>query len=67
MLIGGAQLYEQALADADRLYLTRVALQPDGDAWFPEFDEDGWQRQARVEHPAVDAAPAYRFETWERR
>ncbi|TBV02802.1 dihydrofolate reductase [Phytopseudomonas dryadis] len=67
MLIGGAQLYQQALPIAQRLYLTRVALQPEGDAWFPAFDEADWQCQARIEHAALDAAPAYRFETWGRR
>ena len=43
MLIGGAQLYTQGLADADRLYLTRVGLSPEGDAWFPEFDQAQWK------------------------
>ena len=67
MLIGGAQLYEQGLAQAARLYLTRVALQPEGDAWFPAFDEAAWQRVEQDEHAAQDASPAYRFETWQRR
>ena len=43
MLIGGAQLYAQGMAQADRLYLTRVALSPEGDAWFPEFDLNQWK------------------------
>ena len=64
MLIGGAQLYEQALPLADRLYLTRIALQPEGDAWFPVFDESAWHLAERIEHPAQDNAPAYAFETW---
>lgn len=67
MLIGGAQLYEQGLAQAERLYLTRVALQPVGDAWFPAFDEAAWQRGECEEHAAAEASPAYRFETWQRR
>ncbi|MEG5264275.1 dihydrofolate reductase [Pseudomonas sp. JDS28PS106] len=66
MLIGGAQLYTQALAQADRLYLTRVALSPEGDAWFPEFDPAQWKRVSSVENPAVDDKPAYVFEVWER-
>lgn len=64
MLIGGAQLYEQALPIADRLYLTRVALQPEGDAWFPAFDESHWQRVERDDQPVIEAAPAHSFETW---
>jgi len=67
MLIGGAQLYELSLGQADRLYLTRVALQPEGDAWFPEFDETQWQKVSSVANEAVDDKPAYAFEVWERR
>ncbi|MFY1665599.1 dihydrofolate reductase [Pseudomonas sp. Pseu.R1] len=66
MLIGGAQLYEQGLERADRLYLTRVALNPEGDAWFPEFDEARWTLVSNVENPALDDKPAYSFEVWER-
>ncbi len=66
MLIGGAQLYAQGLADADRLYLTRVALSPEGDAWFPEFDLHQWKLVSNVENPAVEDKPAYNFEVWER-
>ena len=66
MLIGGAQLYAQALSQADRLYLTRVALSPEGDAWFPEFDQAQWVLVSSVENPAVDDKPAYSSEVWER-
>lgn len=67
MLIGGAQLYEQGLALAERLYLTRVALQPEGDAWFPVFAEAQWQCREREAHTAEADSPAYCFEAWERR
>jgi dihydrofolate reductase len=67
MLIGGAQLYAQGLAQADRLYLTRVALSPEGDAWFPEFDQAQWKRVSDTPNPAMDDKPAYSFEVWERR
>ncbi|MBC2679755.1 dihydrofolate reductase [Pseudomonas baltica] len=67
MLIGGAQLYALGLAQADRLYLTRVALHPEGDAWFPEFDENRWQRVSSVPNEAVDDKPAYTLEVWARR
>ena len=66
MLIGGAQLYAQGLAQADRLYLTRVALSPEGDAWFPEFDLNQWKLVSNIENPAVDDKPAYNFEIWEK-
>lgn len=67
MLIGGAQLYAQGLAQANRLYLTRVELSPEGDAWFPEFDQDQWDKVSTLHNPAVDDKPAYCFEVWERR
>ncbi len=67
MLIGGAQLYTQSLPEADRLYLTRVALSPEGDAWFPEFDPAQWALVSEVLNPAVEGKPAYSFEVWERR
>ncbi|MDO9321578.1 MAG: dihydrofolate reductase [Pseudomonas sp.] len=67
MLIGGAQLYEQALAQAQRLYLTRVALTPLGDAWFPEFSEAQWRLAQVEEHPAVEAQPAHAYQLWQRR
>lgn len=66
MLIGGAQLYAQGLAQADRLYLTRVALSPEGDAWFPEFAANQWKLVSNVENPAEGDKPAYQFEVWEK-
>ncbi|MCH4868103.1 dihydrofolate reductase [Pseudomonas sp. TMW22089] len=66
MLIGGAQLYSQGLADADRLYLTRVGLSPEGDAWFPEFDQAQWKLVSNEPHPPVDDKPAFSFEVWEK-
>ena len=66
MLIGGAQLYTQALERAQRLYLTRIEASPEGDAFFPQFDENLWQRIESQAHPAEGEAPAYRFETWQR-
>ncbi|MFL1387217.1 dihydrofolate reductase [Pseudomonas tritici] len=66
MLIGGAQLYAQGLEWADRLYLTRVALSPEGDAWFPEFDQNQWKLVSNLENPAEGDKPAYNFEVWEK-
>ena len=64
MLIGGGQLYAQALPQADRLYLTRIDLEVEGDAFFPEFS--GWECVDRQAHPATGDTPAYAFEIWER-
>jgi dihydrofolate reductase len=64
MLIGGAQLYAQGLAQAARLYLTRVELSPEGDAYFPEVDDAQWQLVEQDAHAATETTPAYSFETW---
>ncbi|WDM59143.1 dihydrofolate reductase [Pseudomonas sp. NEEL19] len=65
MLIGGAQLYGQALEKGlvSRMYLTRVELAPEGDAWFPAFDEGQW-RLASSEAQKEEGKPAYHFEVW---
>jgi dihydrofolate reductase len=60
MLIGGAELYAQALPLADRLYLTEVDAEVEGDAWFPAFDPADWSLQSREEHGA-DARNAYPY------
>lgn len=46
-IIGGENLYTQALAHADRLYLTQIETQIDGDAWFPKFEQEAWEVVAR--------------------
>jgi dihydrofolate reductase len=66
MLIGGAQLYAQALPHADRLYLTRVNLSPQGDAWFPEVSPYDWEQTSFTPNPAEGDKPAYRFEVFAR-
>ncbi|WP_148304349.1 dihydrofolate reductase [Pseudomonas solani] len=67
MLIGGAQLYTQGLEHGDRLYLTRVELAPEGDAFFPEVPEASWHLASSIEHEASAETPAYAFQVWERR
>lgn len=58
MIIGGASFYEQMLPRADRLYITQVHGQFEGDAWFPEFSLNGWQEVGREEQ-SVDEKNAY--------
>jgi dihydrofolate reductase len=49
MLVGGANLYRQALPLAARMYLTRVHIVADGDTYFPAFDPAQWREIAREE------------------
>ncbi len=42
-VIGGGEIYKEALPKADRLYITRVHTVLQGDAFFPDFDEKKWK------------------------
>ncbi len=48
--IGGAELYKQVLSQVDRLYLTEVQIEAQGDAWFPEFDRNAFREISREVH-----------------
>jgi dihydrofolate reductase len=52
MVIGGADIYAQVLPCADRLEITKVHAQPDGDAIFPSISSIAWKEVARVAKPA---------------
>jgi dihydrofolate reductase len=61
MIVGGAQIYEQALPRADKIYLTRVHQSPEGDAHFPEINMNEWVEES------VDERDGYSFITLTRR
>ena len=64
MIIGGMSLYKQSLLFADRLYMTLIHANIEGDAWFPEFDLSDWQQTARSDFSADEKNPhAYSFVT----
>lgn len=68
MVIGGAEIYRLFLPIADRIELTDVALEPQGDAVIDWPDPTLWQEVAREAHPADDAGrPAYAFVTFTRK
>ena len=48
-VIGGEQIYAQAMGIADRLEITEVDLEPDGDAWFPEIAAVDWEKTGKTE------------------
>jgi len=67
-VIGGAEIYAQALPRADRLYLTRVHADVSGDALFPELGSDEFREISRVDHPADERhAHAFSIVVLERR
>jgi dihydrofolate reductase len=67
-IIGGAQIFEHSMALADRLYLTEVHAEVEGDIFFPEFDRNDWVEVARDDHPACAKNPyPYSFVVLERK
>jgi dihydrofolate reductase len=57
MVIGGAQLYEQLLPMANRLYLTLVDGEFKGDVFFPCLDMTQWREVSRQDHGRDDRHP----------
>jgi dihydrofolate reductase len=68
MVIGGAQIYQQCLPLAQRLYLTEIALETAGDTCFPDYQPFGpWRLVDESNHSADSVNPyACRFITLER-
>ena len=61
-VVGGAQVFEQAWPHADRLRLTRIHAEPEGDTHFPDPDPAEWQVVEADRHPAdADNAHACTF------
>lgn len=65
-LIGGAQLYAEALPSADRLILTEIDADVPGDAFFPAVDRSKWIEVARETHHSEANGFDYAFVTYER-
>ncbi|MDP3607767.1 MAG: dihydrofolate reductase [Methylophilus sp.] len=49
-LIGGAQLYQDGLPHVQKLYITRVDIEVEGDAFLPEIDWDAWTLIEKKDH-----------------
>jgi dihydrofolate reductase len=67
MIIGGGQLYAEALPLADRLYLTQIELTVEGDTVFPDYSIYSWSELERVSRQPDEQNPySYTFVTLER-
>jgi dihydrofolate reductase len=66
-IIGGAQIYAEALPLADRLIVTEIGKSFDCDAFFPALDLRCWRQVAREPHRSADGGFDYAFATYERR
>lgn len=60
-IIGGAEIYNQGLASANKLYLTEIEAEIDGDTYFPDFNKSEWREVSRVHH-TTDERHKYAFD-----
>ncbi len=66
-VIGGGEIYKAALPIANKIYLTRVDVNIDGDTFFPELDQT-WILTSEEEHLATAKHNYnYRFQIWEKK
>ena len=67
-VIGGAEIYAQWMASANRLEITEVHARPEGDTYFAAIDAADWQEVARVRNPAgSDDSADFSYVTYRRR
>ncbi len=66
-IIGGAQLYAAAMPRANRILLTEIAADFDGDTFMPALDRNTWRETSREVHPPTTERPfSYSFAVYER-
>ena len=66
-ILGGSQIYELAMDMADRIYLTEIKAEFEGDSYFPEIDSSKWKEVKREEHAPDEKNPhPYAFVVLER-
>jgi len=67
-ILGGAEVYAEFMAGADRLEITEVHIRPEGDTHFPPIDPALWQEVARARHAAGPGDSAeFSYVTYRRR
>lgn len=66
MVMGGGEIYVQAMAYASRLYLTEVAVEVQGNARFPALADGAWTEVQRVPGSPEAGQPAYDFVEYRR-
>ena len=66
-IIGGGQIYEQAMPFTDRIYLTLVHTSPEGDTYYPGIDKSSYQMVSELNFDKDEKHPfPYSFQVWER-
>lgn len=66
-IIGGGEIFKEAIPIADKIYITRVEAVLAGDTFFPEINKQDWLMNSGQSFPADEKhAFAYHFQLWER-
>lgn len=66
-IIGGGEIYKQTLSIIDRIYLTIVDGEYEGDTFFPEFDWNMWNITFEEKHEATGSTPGFKFVTLDKK
>lgn len=61
---GGAGIYKEAMPYVEKMYITEVDLEPEGDTFFPDFNEDDYIREVDEE---IDGEIPYKYVTYTRK
>ncbi len=67
MIIGGGEIYRQALPLAQRVYRTLIELDVEGDTYFPALEESHWELVSNRSVAQEGEYPAHHYQVWERR
>ncbi|MDO9282688.1 MAG: dihydrofolate reductase [Methylotenera sp.] len=65
-LIGGAELYQDGLKFSNKLYITEISLDVEGDAFFPEYQSEEWLESSREAHSSAQGLN-YSYVTYRRK
>jgi dihydrofolate reductase len=65
-VIGGGEIFKEAISLAQKIYLTHIELDVNGDTFFPEIIKKDWKSIQKDFYPATDMSPAFLFETLEK-
>jgi len=67
-IIGGGEIYKQTMDIADKVYMTRVHAELEGDTFFPELNPDQWTLIESTDIPSDEKhAIPFTFETWQKK
>jgi dihydrofolate reductase len=61
MIIGGTQIFQESLPVTQRIYLTLIDHEFEGDAWFPEYDLKKWKVSAEEKHRHQDSDTGFEY------